>query len=129
VETNTEVNVIAWVSEQLNLLDDDLDWQPDVARAFGQIAPDFIFKHAHGRDIRLSAYQGKLVLLNFWATWCHGCKLEIPWLMDFQSRYEGRGFAVIGVSLDDGGWKVIRPFVSEKKMNYPVVLGDDDLTK
>ena len=56
-----------------------------------------------GSDVRLSSYKGKVVLLNFWATWCHGCKLEIPWLIDFQNQYKDRGFTVIGVSLDDAG--------------------------
>ncbi len=67
------------------------------------------------------------MLLNFWATWCGGCKLEIPWLMDFQRDYQGRDFTVLGVALDDAGWKIVKPFVERKKMNYPVVVGDGKL--
>lgn len=93
----------------------------------GQAAPDFTLKDASGDDLKLSAYKGKAVLLNFWATWCHGCKLEIPWLMEFQDKYKKSGFAVVGVAMDDDGWKSVKPFVEEKKMNYPVVVGNEEL--
>jgi peroxiredoxin len=95
----------------------------------GQMAPDFTLQSAGGDDIRLSAYQGRVVLLNFWATWCHGCKTEIPWLIQFQSKYSARGLAVVGVSMDDDGWKSVRPFIAEKRLNYPVVIGNDDMAK
>jgi peroxiredoxin len=95
----------------------------------GQTAPDFVLKDAAGADIRLSAYKGKVVLLNFWATWCHGCELEIPWLIDFQKKYKDRGFTILGVSLDADGWKAVKPFLEEKKVNYPVVIGHDDMAR
>jgi len=92
-------------------------------------APAFSLTDASGAPVRLSDYKGKVVLLNFWATWCHGCKTEIPWYMDFQKQYEAQGFTVVGASMDDGGWKVVKPFVKEKKLNYPVVIASDELAK
>jgi len=90
-------------------------------------APDFTLDDASGRPIQLSGFKGKVVLLNFWATWCGGCKVEIPWLIEFQEQYGQRGFVVLGVSLDADGWKLVRPFISEKKINYRVMIGTDDI--
>jgi len=92
-------------------------------------APDFTLPTANGASVRLSRYHGKVVLLDFWATWCHGCKTEIPWYMEFSRKYKKSGLAVIGVAMDDEGWKLVKPFISEKKMNYPVVVGNEDLAK
>src|SRR5258708_23375953 len=89
----------------------------------GQTPPDFTLPDASGAGIRLSDYKGKVVLLNFWATWCHGCKTEIPWFMELAAKYKDRGLVVLGVSLDDDGWKPVRPYLAEKKINYPVVGG------
>jgi peroxiredoxin len=95
----------------------------------GQTAPDFTLPGDSGENIRLSAYKGRVVLLNFWATWCHGCRTEIPWLIEFQEKYKVRGLSVVGVSMDDDGWKAVKPFVAEKGLNYPVVIGNDGLAK
>lgn len=92
-------------------------------------APTFSLKDAAGTPVRLSDYRGRVVLLNFWATWCHGCKAEIPWYMDFQRKYEARGFTVIGASVDDTGWKAVTPFVRAQKVNYTVVIASADLTR
>jgi peroxiredoxin len=92
-------------------------------------APDFARDDANGAAVKLSNLRGRVVLLDFWATWCHGCKTEIPWYIEFFDKYKTRGLAVIGVSMDDGDWKVVKPFVAEKKINYPIVIGDDDLAK
>ncbi len=79
--------------------------------------------------MKLSDYRGKVVLLNFWATWCNSCKQEIPWFMQFESKYKESGLTVLGVSMDDDGWKAVRPFLQEKKLNYPVVIGSESLGK
>jgi cytochrome c biogenesis protein CcmG/thiol:disulfide interchange protein DsbE len=88
-------------------------------------APDFELKDANGKVVRLSDYRGKVVLLDFWATWCGPCNIEVPWFTEFQRKYKDRGFEVLGVSMDDDGWKAVSPFVAEKKINYRIVLGND----
>jgi len=95
----------------------------------GSAPPDFALPDSNGDSIRLSEYKGKVVLLDFWATWCTGCKQEIPWYMEFVTKYEHSGLAVIGVSTDREGWTIVKPFMREMQMNYPVVLGDENLTK
>ena len=95
----------------------------------GQLAPDFTLPDSTGSPIRLSSYKGKVVLLDFWATWCHGCKLEIPWYVEFQNRYRKDGLAAIGVSMDDDGWKSVKPFLEQHKLNYPIVIANQDVAK
>lgn len=90
-------------------------------------ASDFSLPDAHDTAIRLSDYRGKVVLLDFWTTYCGACNIEIPWFIEFQNTYKDRGFTVLGVSLDEEGWKVLRPFLEDKKVNYPVVLGGDEI--
>jgi peroxiredoxin len=90
-----------------------------------QHAPNFALKDANGKLVHLADYQGKVVLLDFWATWCSPCAVEIPWFTEFQRKYKDRGFEVLGVSMDDDGWKAITPFVQRRKINYRIVLGDD----
>ena len=70
-----------------------------------------------------------MVLLDFWATWCEGCKEEIPWFMEFQNKYMKTGLTVVGASLDDDGWKSVKPYLREHKINYRIVLGTSESAK
>ena len=92
-------------------------------------APDFTLRNAKGERLSLSDFKGKVVLLNFWATWCGPCKTEIPWFVDFETQFQARGFTVLGVSMDEDGWKVINPYVVEHKINYPIVLADEEVNE
>src|SRR6266480_109956 len=93
------------------------------------LAPDFNLKDIDGKDVKLADLKGKVVLVNFWATWCEGCQVEIPWFVEFQKEYAGRGLVVVGISLDDDGWKSVKPWIKEKKVNYPIVIGNEGLGK
>jgi thiol-disulfide isomerase/thioredoxin len=89
---------------------------------------NFTLKDMDGRDLRLADYKGKVILLDFWATWCGPCKYEIPGFVELQEQYGKQGLQVIGVSVDDTADK-LPPFVKQFKMNYPVLvgLGRDDV--
>jgi cytochrome c biogenesis protein CcmG/thiol:disulfide interchange protein DsbE len=82
-------------------------------------------KDSVGRTAKLTKYRGKVLLLDFWATWCTGCKTEIPWFAEFQRKYGKKSFAVVGVSLDEGGWNALKPFLAEHPIPYRILLGDD----
>jgi thiol-disulfide isomerase/thioredoxin len=90
-------------------------------------APEFALKDVDGRTVSLAEYKGKVVLLNFWATWCGPCKIEIPWFVEFEQKYKDRGFAVLGVALDEEGWEVVKPYLEQAKVNYRVVVGNDSV--
>jgi peroxiredoxin len=94
---------------------------------FGEAPPDFDLRDTDGLDLRLLNYRGKVILLNFWATWCRGCQTEIPWLVDFENQYGKSGLQVIGISMDDGGWKLVSQYLDANNLNYPVVIGNGDL--
>lgn len=89
---------------------------------------DFMLKDMHGDDIALSDYAGKVILLDFWATWCAPCRIEIPGFVEMVETYAERGLAVLGVSIDDPP-DALLPYAEELGMNYPVLIGDgrDDL--
>ena len=92
-------------------------------------APTFTLTDASGKTATLSDYRGKVVLLDFWATWCGGCKQEIPSFVALSKTYGAKGLAVVGVSLDDDGWKVLKPFLAEHPIPYRIVLGDSGISK
>jgi len=89
-------------------------------------APDFALIGFNGQTLRLSAFNGKVVLLNFWATWCAPCRVEMPIFARWQRRLGPQGFAVIGISMDDTAAPA-RRLVGRLKLNYPTALGDEDL--
>jgi thiol-disulfide isomerase/thioredoxin len=85
---------------------------------------NFTLKDVDGKDVKLASLKGKVVLLDFWATWCGPCKIEIPWFIEFQNTYGKRGLQVVGVSVDDTQAK-LKPYVTQMKMNYTVLQGLD----
>lgn len=94
-----------------------------------KLAPDFTLQDADGTPVKLSDYRGKAVLLNFWATWCGPCGIEIPWFTQFQKDYKSKGLEIVGVSMDEDGWKAIKPYIAEHKINYRVLLGNDSVSQ
>src|SRR5262249_700454 len=90
-------------------------------------APAFKLQGADGSPVALENYHGKVVLLNFWATWCGPCKIETPWFVDFQRTYKDRGFTVLGISMDDDGWDSVRPWTERRKINYPNAIATEQL--
>jgi cytochrome c biogenesis protein CcmG/thiol:disulfide interchange protein DsbE len=98
--------------------------------------PEVTFKDLQGKDVSLASLKGKVVIVNFWATWCEPCQAEIPWMIGFQKKYADKGFTLLGVAMDEEGKRVVAPYVQTTQfdvaghpmtMNYPIVLGDDDL--
>ena len=98
----------------------------DSAKSDASLAPDFsLVNVADGKPVTLSKLRGKVVLVDFWATWCPPCRMTIPHLMDLQKEYGGKRFTVVGISLDQQGESVVKPFYDAWKMNYPVVIDQD----
>ena len=94
-----------------------------------EMAPGFRLKDRYGNAVELANFRGKVVVLNFWATWCGPCKVEIPWFTEFQQRFRDAGLTVLGISMDEDGWKSVSPFLDEQRVNYPVMIGDEELGK
>lgn len=99
-------------------------------------APEATFKDLDGKDVTLSSLKGKVVVLNFWATWCEPCQVEIPWMIELQQKNADKGFTILGAAMDDEGKSVVEPYVQKTefdvdgqkmKMNYPIVLGNDEI--
>jgi cytochrome c biogenesis protein CcmG/thiol:disulfide interchange protein DsbE len=97
-------------------------------------APELTLKDLDGKDLSLTQYKGKVVLVNFWATWCEPCQVEIPWLIEMQQKYAAQGFTVLGIAMDEEGASVVTPWVQKERfdvngaksqMNYPIVIGND----
>jgi thiol-disulfide isomerase/thioredoxin len=97
--------------------------EPEDAEAVGKPARlDFTLKDMHGVDVHLASFKGKVILINFWATWCGPCKAEIPMLVELQQEYAD-DLVVLGLSVDDTAEKLL-PYAAEYKMNYPVLVGN-----
>ena len=86
-------------------------------------APDFELQDGEGKTVHLSDYQGKVVLIDFWATWCGPCKAEIPWLIELSKKYQDEGLVVLGISMDSDGWTTVKPFVEKMGVSYPILKG------
>jgi cytochrome c biogenesis protein CcmG/thiol:disulfide interchange protein DsbE len=94
----------------------------------GVPAPDFDLASLDGKRVKLSDFRGKAVLLNFWATWCSPCKVEMPWFVELQKKYGNDGFVVLGIAMDDSDPAKIAQFAAEMGVNYPVLLGTDKIS-
>jgi thiol-disulfide isomerase/thioredoxin len=95
------------------------------------------FKDLNGNEVKIEDFRGKVVLLDFWATWCEPCHIEIPWLIEFQKKYASRGFTIIGVAMDAEGKKKVEPYLQKERfdvsgnqepISYPIVLGTDAIS-
>jgi peroxiredoxin len=92
--------------------------------AEGKAQLDFNLKDMAGQTVRLADFAGRPIVLNFWATWCGPCRIEIPWLVELQARYKDRGLVILGISTDDEAGE-LRKFAADFKINYPVLVGLD----
>src|SRR5581483_1377418 len=100
-----------------------------VGEVKGAAAPDFELVSLDGRKVKLSDFRGKAVVLNFWATWCAPCKIEMPWFVDLQNHYASDGLTILGVAMDDTDPQKIAQFASEMGVNYPVLLGTNKVSE
>jgi len=91
----------------------------------GDVAPDFSLESLDGRMLRLSDFRGKAVVLNFWATWCQPCKIEMPWFVELQKQYGPDGLQFLGVAMDDSSPKDIGEFAGSMGVNYPILIGKE----
>jgi thiol-disulfide isomerase/thioredoxin len=97
-------------------------------------APNFTLKDLQNNDVSLEQFRGKVVLVNFWATWCGPCEIEMPWFIEFQQKYGARGFTMVGLAMDEEGRQVVAPWIEKMRfdvngtplqVNYPILLGND----
>jgi thiol-disulfide isomerase/thioredoxin len=98
---------------------------PDILDPTGKAAPDFTLESLEGKSVTLSAYRGQAVLLNFWATWCGPCKIEMPWFVELQKEYGPQGLQIVGVAMDAESKDEVEKFVKEMGVNYTILMGKD----
>jgi cytochrome c biogenesis protein CcmG/thiol:disulfide interchange protein DsbE len=91
------------------------------------LAPDFTLQSLDGKTVRLSDLRGKAVVLNFWATWCAPCKIEMPWFVELQKKYGPAGVQFLGVAMDDASTKEIAEFAQSMNVNYPILIGKESV--
>ncbi len=100
---------------------------PGQGQLMGNVAPDFELPTLDGKNLKLSGLRGKAVLLNFWATYCDPCKVEMPWFVELQKEYGPLGFQIVGVAMDDASTEEIAKFTKEMGINYPILIGKDSV--
>jgi thiol-disulfide isomerase/thioredoxin len=98
---------------------------PPGAGSPGTAAPNFELASLEGQNMKLSDLHGKAVLLNFWATWCGPCKIEMPWFVELQKQYGPEGLQIVGVAMDDASSEDIARFAKDLGVNYPILLGKE----
>ena len=96
-----------------------------IGMGYGTPAPDFRLETLDGKSMQLSQLRGKAVLLNFWATWCTPCRIEMPWFVELQNQYGPQGLQIVGVAMDDSSRDDIAKFAKDMGVNYPVLLGKE----
>jgi peroxiredoxin len=89
---------------------------------------DFTLKDLAGKDVKLADYKGKVLIVDFWATWCGPCKVEVPEFVEMQANYKDKGFAILGIAVDDT-IPNLKKFAEEYKMNYPVLVAHEEVEK
>jgi cytochrome c biogenesis protein CcmG/thiol:disulfide interchange protein DsbE len=98
--------------------------QPDYG-----MAPQFTLPDINGNQVSLSDFKGKVVILDFWTTWCGPCVKEVPHFIELYDKYKEQGFEMVGISLDQGGADDVKPFVEKMGVNYTMLIGSQDITK
>ncbi|MCX6639289.1 MAG: TlpA disulfide reductase family protein [bacterium] len=99
--------------------------QVQPANQAGSAAPAFTLTDDQNHEVKLSDFSGKVIILDFWATWCPPCRAEIPDFIALQKQYGAKGLQVIGVSVDQKGWEVVTPFMQSQGINYPILMSND----
>lgn len=102
---------------------------PNPSTTSGKAAPRWELAGLDGKRVQSEDFAGKVVILDFWATWCGPCRMEIPGFVELQKKYEKQGLVVIGVSLDQGGAETVKAFTQKLGMHYPVVMGDANVVE
>lgn len=97
------------------------------AQSSGAVASDFTLQDLNGKNVKLSDYKGRVVLLDFWATWCPPCRASIPAIEKIHKAYKDKGLVVLAVSLDEGGWDAVKSFITEYGITYTVLKGTEDV--
>ncbi len=123
--------------EQANVEAEEKSTQPPVDKAppgpvespGGKSAPSFTLQDLNGKPVSLSDFKGKVIVLDFWATWCPPCVMEMPHFIELYEQYKDQGFAMVGISLDHQGISVVKSFVRKYQVNYPILMTDGRVDK